>query len=97
MYRKITLALIAAASLSAMALAPSAASAKPWGGGWGGGWGGDNWPDRDYPRYCRLLSYEKLNLEPLRSNPYRLDQINEALHDLESGKVSRPLIDLTAN
>jgi hypothetical protein len=39
MFRKITLGLVAAASLSAMALAPSAASAKPWGGGWGGGWG----------------------------------------------------------
>jgi len=39
MLRKITLGLVAAASLSAMALAPSAASAKPWGGGWGGGWG----------------------------------------------------------
>jgi Spy/CpxP family protein refolding chaperone len=37
MLRKITLALVAAASLGAMALAPSAASAKPWGGGWGGG------------------------------------------------------------
>jgi hypothetical protein len=37
MLRKLTLALVAAASLSAMALAPSAASAKPWGGGWGGG------------------------------------------------------------
>jgi hypothetical protein len=35
MLRKITLALVAAASLSAMALAPSAASAKPWGPGWG--------------------------------------------------------------
>jgi hypothetical protein len=40
MYRKITLALVAAASLSATAVAPSAASAKPWGGGWGGGSGG---------------------------------------------------------
>src|SRR3954453_20395351 len=41
MFRKVTLALVAAASLSAMALAPTAASAKPWGGGWGGGgWGG---------------------------------------------------------
>jgi hypothetical protein len=45
MLRKLTLALVAAASLSAMALAPSAASAKPWGGGWGhhhhfGGFGG---------------------------------------------------------
>jgi hypothetical protein len=39
MLRKITLGLVAAASLSAMALSPTAASAKPWGGGWGGGWG----------------------------------------------------------
>jgi len=38
MLRKVTLALVAAATLSVMALAPSAASAKPWGGGWGGGW-----------------------------------------------------------
>jgi len=37
MLRKLTLGLVAAVSLSAMALAPSAASAKPWGGGWGGG------------------------------------------------------------
>lgn len=37
MFRKLALALVAAASLGAMALAPSTASAKPWGGGWGGG------------------------------------------------------------
>ena len=37
MLRKLTLGLVAAASLSAMALAPTAASAHPWGGGWGGG------------------------------------------------------------
>ncbi|HEY3678118.1 MAG TPA: hypothetical protein VGL45_05325 [Bradyrhizobium sp.] len=35
MLRKLVLGLAAAASLSAMALAPSAASAHPW-GGWGG-------------------------------------------------------------
>jgi hypothetical protein len=40
MFRKLAFALVAAASLGAMALAPSAASAKPWGGGWGGGYGG---------------------------------------------------------
>jgi Spy/CpxP family protein refolding chaperone len=40
MLRKLTLGLVAAATLGAMALAPSAASAKPWGGGWGGGFGG---------------------------------------------------------
>lgn len=38
MLRKLTLALVTAASLGAVALAPSAASAHPWGGGWG--WGG---------------------------------------------------------
>ena len=37
MLRKLTLGLVAAASLGAMALAPTAASAGPWGGGWG--WG----------------------------------------------------------
>jgi Spy/CpxP family protein refolding chaperone len=41
MLRKFTLALVAAASLSVIALAPSAASAKPFGGGGGfGGFGG---------------------------------------------------------
>ena len=41
MLRKLTLGLVAAATLSAMALTPSIASAKPFGGGggWGGGWG----------------------------------------------------------
>jgi hypothetical protein len=39
MLRKLALGLVAAASLGAMALAPSAASAHPWGGGWGGGFG----------------------------------------------------------
>jgi hypothetical protein len=43
MFRKVTLALVAAASLSAMALAPTAASAKPWGGGWGGGFHHHHW------------------------------------------------------
>jgi len=36
MLRKLTLALVAAASLSAVALAPSAASAHGWGGGFHG-------------------------------------------------------------
>jgi hypothetical protein len=42
MFRKLKLGLVAAACLGGMALAPTAASAKPWGGGgkWGGGFGG---------------------------------------------------------
>jgi hypothetical protein len=48
MLRKITLALVAAASLSALALAPTTASAGfkggNWGGGnWGGGWHHNHW------------------------------------------------------
>jgi hypothetical protein len=41
MFRKFALGLVAAAALSAAALAPTAASAKPFGPGWrwGGGWG----------------------------------------------------------
>jgi hypothetical protein len=41
MFRKLTLALVAAASLGAMALAPTAASAKPF--GWGGGFHHNHW------------------------------------------------------
>lgn len=57
-----------------------------------GTWGGDNVPDRDYPRYIKLISAGKLNVASLLSTVYRLDEINQALDDLEQGKVSRPLI-----
>ncbi len=57
-----------------------------------GTWGGDNWPDRDFPRYGRLLSAGKLNLEPMLSEPYRLSEISHALDDLEAGRVVRPLV-----
>ena len=38
MFRKISLALVAAVSLGAAALAPTSASAWGWHGGWYGGW-----------------------------------------------------------
>ncbi|MFB9266828.1 hypothetical protein ACFFWD_27325 [Bradyrhizobium erythrophlei] len=38
MFRKAPLALATIATIGAAALAPTAASAKPFGGGWGGGW-----------------------------------------------------------
>jgi S-(hydroxymethyl)glutathione dehydrogenase/alcohol dehydrogenase len=59
-----------------------------------GTWGGDNVPDRDFPRYCRLIQSGRLNLNPLRSRPFSLDEINEALAALEQRKVARPLIDM---
>lgn len=61
-----------------------------------GTWGGDTDPDRDLPRYCRLVRAGKLGLEPLLSRSYRLLEINQALDDLEAGTVLRPLVDLSA-
>lgn len=60
-----------------------------------GTWGGDVWPDRDFPRYCKLLHAGKLNLKLLVPKVYRLSDINEALNDLEAGRVARPLIDMS--
>ncbi len=57
-----------------------------------GTWGGDSDPDRDYARYCRLLTAGKIDIAPLLSNPYPLERINAALDDLEAGHVARPLI-----
>lgn len=59
-----------------------------------GTWGGDNNPDEHFPRYMELISSGKLDLEPLMSKIYKLEEINEAIDDLESGKVIRPLIDM---
>jgi S-(hydroxymethyl)glutathione dehydrogenase/alcohol dehydrogenase len=61
-----------------------------------GTWGGDNVPDRDFPRYARLVAAGRLNLEPLMGQNYPLGQVNAALADLESGQVARPMIDLAA-
>jgi len=60
-----------------------------------GTWGGDNNPDIDFPRYCQLVKYGRLNLDPLMSTPYSLSDINPALTDLAMGRVVRPLIDMS--
>jgi S-(hydroxymethyl)glutathione dehydrogenase/alcohol dehydrogenase len=57
-----------------------------------GTWGGDNDPDRDYPRYCKLMAAGKLDLSALLTREYKLEQINQALDDLEQGSAFRPLI-----
>ena len=59
-----------------------------------GTWGGDSIPDRDFPKYCQYLVDKKFSLEPLSSKEYSLEQINNALDDLESGQTVRPLINL---
>ncbi len=61
-----------------------------------GTWGGDNAPDRDYPRYCRLITAGKLPVQHLLTREYSLVQVNAALDDLESGITPRPLINLAS-
>jgi hypothetical protein len=53
MFRKISIALVAAAALGTAALAPTSASA--WGGGFRGGWHGSS--DGSYCSYCSYNSY----------------------------------------
>jgi len=60
-----------------------------------GTWGGDNDPERDFPRYCRLVQAGRLPLQPLLANVYRLADINHALAALEEGCVARPLLDMS--
>jgi len=57
-----------------------------------GSWGGASMPDRDVPRMFQIFSNSKIDLARLISKRYRLEQINEALGDLEAGRVFRPLI-----
>ncbi|MBI2264650.1 MAG: zinc-binding dehydrogenase [Armatimonadetes bacterium] len=59
-----------------------------------GTWGGDNAPDRDFPRYCKLVVSGRLPLKPLISKTYSLNEINQAMDDLEKGKVARPVVEM---
>ncbi|UAA39531.1 zinc-binding dehydrogenase [Paraneptunicella aestuarii] len=58
-----------------------------------GSWGGGSQPDRDIPLFVELYKAGKLpNLELLLSHEYSLDEINQALDDLEARKITRALI-----
>lgn len=59
-----------------------------------GTWGGDSIPDRDYGRFGRLLGSGRFSVRDLLSKPYRLTEVNQALDDLEMGRIGRPLIDM---
>jgi S-(hydroxymethyl)glutathione dehydrogenase/alcohol dehydrogenase len=57
-----------------------------------GSWGGRCCPDNDVPRIHALLAKSNFLLSDLITKRYKLEEINEALYDLECGKVFRPLI-----
>ena len=62
-----------------------------------GTWGGETQPDRDIPMYVDLYLSGKLKLDGLITHIYCLDDINQALEDLENGKVGRALIDMSVD
>jgi Zn-dependent alcohol dehydrogenase len=49
--------------------------------------GGDCRPDRDFPIFLRWFREGKLKLNDLVTNRYKLEQINEAVDDLEHGRI----------
>ena len=59
-----------------------------------GTWGGDSLPERDTPRYAKLLAAGRITVEALLGESYRLAEINRALDDLEAGAAFRPVIDM---
>lgn len=59
-----------------------------------GSWGGACLPDRDLPKFYNLYKEGKLPLEKLLEKRYTLEEINDALDDLENRKVTRPLIEI---
>ena len=59
-----------------------------------GTWGGDNNPNIDFMHYIKLIASKKLDLKPLISDIYGLKNINNAIDDLEKGKIIRPLIEM---
>lgn len=59
-----------------------------------GTWGGESRPDEDIPRFAALYCRGKLPLEQLITKRYTLNQINQALKELENGTIGRPLIEM---
>ena len=57
-----------------------------------GSWGGATIPERDIPIMYDLFKTANMDLSELLTKRYPLEQINDALNDLATGKVFRPLI-----
>lgn len=53
-----------------------------------GSHGGESQPDRDIPRYLKLIERGRLDLEPLISDRFAFSQLNEAIDSLRSGQVA---------
>jgi S-(hydroxymethyl)glutathione dehydrogenase / alcohol dehydrogenase len=57
-----------------------------------GSWGGDIKPDHDFDNINSLFMKKNIPLDDMIKKIYRLNDINNALTDLDNGKVMRPII-----
>ena len=62
-----------------------------------GSWGGGCCPDEDIPKLSDAYLIDRMPLNELLNSRYTLDQINDAVADLETGKAFRPLIVMEHN
>ena len=58
-----------------------------------GSWGGDFYPDRDLLKFFELFQSGQSLMEKFKSVPYKLEDINQALDDLDQGRVVRAYIE----
>ncbi len=58
--------------------------------------GGDSEPDKDIPRYVRLIQNKKINLKKLITNEFSLEEINEAIDLFRSGKAGRIILKISS-
>lgn len=59
-----------------------------------GSWGGQSRPDRDFPIWSEWYASGKFPMDRLLTQRYALKEVNEALDDLEAGRVGRPLLEI---
>ena len=59
-----------------------------------GSWGGNSLPDRDIPKFTKLLGKQLSKLDTLFGKRYSLEEINLALESLDNGEIFRPIIDM---
>ena len=57
--------------------------------------GGNSVPDKDIPRYIRLIKNKKISLEKLITHEFDLSEINEAIALFRSGKAGRSILKIS--
>jgi Zn-dependent alcohol dehydrogenase len=59
-----------------------------------GSHGGESEPDKDIPRFIRLMNAGRLNFDGLITHEFPLDRINEAMQIFRSGEAGRIVLNL---